>query len=246
MGIEIKGTKEGFSVITDNEYDFLETRTKLLQKFEESKDFFKGTKFIGFIAPNLNKADKIYLKNLLEELYDVKFDEQENHMEESMVKITEYQDCSNIIESESSIEKLKEKLTSFDETIDKIKEITAKKENHISETSPNDDNLKTKFIFENLRSGAEVEYDGNIVIFGDVNPGAKITAKGNIIVLGSFRGVAYAGKENDGCMCFLAALKLLPLQIRIQNLFAVPPQDAKIIENAIVKQIEDQIVIEHF
>ena len=56
--------------------------------------------------------------------------------------------------------------------------------------------------------------------------------------------MAHAGKGNTNC--FLAALKLLPLQIRIGNLFAVPPEDAKILTNAIVKSKDGEIIIETF
>lgn len=244
MGVEIKGNKEGFAVIIDQELNFLETREKLLQKFEESKEFFKGTKFTKFIAPSLNKADTKYLKSLIEEIYEVEFEETEGEGSSAREIPTEIDNLLNLKDAESSIEKFKEKLTSFDETIDKIKEITSKKEN-TKQAEIEDNNLKTKFFFENLRSGSEVSYDGNVVIFGDVNPGAKITAKGSIIVLGSFRGMAHAGKNYEGD-CFLAALRLLPLQIRIKDLFAVPPQDAKIIENALVKIKSNEIVIEHF
>lgn len=244
MGVEIKGNKEGFAVIIDQEHSFLETREKLLQKFEESKEFFKGTKFTKFVAPSLNKADAKYLKSLLEEVYDVKFEESETENNEKTGFSQETDKGSKLKEAENTIERFKEKLTSFDETIDKIKEITAKSE-ALKQVETKDNNLKTKFLFENLRSGSEVSYEGNIVVFGDVNPGAKITAHGNIIILGSFRGMAHAGKGNEGD-CFLAALRLLPLQIRIKDMFAVPPQDAKIIENALVKIKSNEIVIEHF
>lgn len=243
MSVEIKGNKGGFTLIVDSELSFLEAREKLLQKFEESKEFFKGTKFTGFTAPSLNKADIKYLKDLIEEIYDVQFVDESNSNDKAEQKNKE--NAINLKDAESSIEKFKEKLTSFDETIDKIKEITSKKTEAKVEDLLDDNNLKTKFLFENLRSGSEVEYEGNIVIFGDVNPGAKITAKGSIIVLGSFRGMAHAGKGNDES-CFLAALKLLPLQIRIKDLFAVPPQNAEIIENALAKIKSNEIVIEHF
>lgn len=80
----------------------------------------------------------------------------------------------------------------------------------------------TKFVYGTLRSGQEVEYDGNIVIIGDVNPGAILKAKGSIIVLGTLRGVAYAGLGgNLGSV--VAAYNLLPTQLRINDIIVRPP-----------------------
>ena len=56
--------------------------------------------------------------------------------------------------------------------------------------------------------------------------------------------MAHAGKGNTDC--FLAALKLLPLQIRIEDMFAVPPEDATMLTNALVKNRDGEIVIENF
>lgn len=258
MGVEIKGSKEGFSVIIDPQLDFFQAREQLLAKFEESKEFFKGSTFNKLSAPNLRHADVSYLKSLLTEMYGVEFADEDsgawNRQSASSVHDAAESDdtaesavpqSESLTDMEHSFERFREKLTSFDETIDKIKEITAKAEVPIIEEDSGVHDLKTKFLFENLRSGAEVDYDGNVVIFGDVNPGAKVTATGSILVLGSFRGMAHAGRGNPET-AFLAALRLLPLQIRIGDLFAVPPKDANMIENAMVKILNNEIRIEQF
>lgn len=82
----------------------------------------------------------------------------------------------------------------------------------------------TKFVHGTLRSGQEVEFNGNIVIIGDVNPGAFLKAKGNIIVLGSLRGVAHAGIGGN-YDSIVAAYNLLPMQLRIGDIIARPPDD---------------------
>lgn len=80
----------------------------------------------------------------------------------------------------------------------------------------------TKFVYGTLRSGQEVDYDGNIVIIGDVNPGAILKASGSIIVLGTLRGVAHAGLGgNPGSV--VAAYNLLPTQLRINDIIVRPP-----------------------
>lgn len=76
-----------------------------------------------------------------------------------------------------------------------------------------------QFYRGNLRSGQSLELETSIVILGDVHPGASVTSKGNVVVLGSCRGNVYAGAA--GCRdCFVAALVMKPIQIRIADKIA--------------------------
>lgn len=258
MGVEIKGQRDGFYIVIDEKVSFLEAREKLIQRLEESNGFFKGARFFRLDAPGLKNADIKYLKDLLQESYEIQFDlpeevrildEKTNEKNDKRIRKSNYEPINALQGDDISLsaQKLNEKLSSFDETMDKILKITERdtKGEISNDIGLSDDNLKTKFVFENMRSGSEVEYDGNVIIFGDVNPGAKIIAKGSIVIMGNFRGMAHAGKGNDR-ECFIAALKLLPLQIRIQDVFAVPPQDARIIENAMVSVKNGEIQIEQF
>jgi len=84
------------------------------------------------------------------------------------------------------------------------------------------DELDTRdgqFYKGNLRSGQALESDTSIVILGDVNPGASVTSKGNVVVLGSCRGNVYAGASGNRD-CFVAALVMKPVQIRIADKMA--------------------------
>lgn len=90
-----------------------------------------------------------------------------------------------------------------------------------------------------VRSGQLIEFNGNIVIIGDVNPGAQIKAAGSIVVMGTMRGVAHAGsKGNYGA--FVAALNLLPAQIRIGDIITRSPDGlgvrSSVPEMAVVKR----------
>lgn len=82
----------------------------------------------------------------------------------------------------------------------------------------------TKFHHGTLRSGQQVSYQGNIVVFGDVNPGAVVTAYGNIVVFGSLRGIAHAG-ANGNKDATVTAIHLNPTQLRIANLIARAPDE---------------------
>lgn len=55
----------------------------------------------------------------------------------------------------------------------------------------------TKIIRENIRSGRNFYFEGNLVIQGMVSAGAEVLAKGSIQIFGALRGKAIAGIEGD-------------------------------------------------
>ena len=73
---------------------------------------------------------------------------------------------------------------------------------------------KTYFHRGTLRSGAKIEFDGNVVIVGDVNPGTIVKAKGNVIVIGHLNGAVYAGLGGDN-NAFIGAMFFNPIQLTI-------------------------------
>lgn len=115
------------------------------------------------------------------------------------------------------------------------------------EKSIDSDEELTRFVYKTLRSGQEVEYNGNIIVIGDVNPGAMLKASGNIIVLGSLRGVAYAGL-NGNKDAIVAAYHLMPTQLRIGDLIVRAPDgdssSAKVPE--VAKIYNDEVIIEPY
>jgi septum site-determining protein MinC len=54
-----------------------------------------------------------------------------------------------------------------------------------------------KILSENVRSGQQIHFDGDLVIQGMVNAGAEVLATGNIQIMGSLRGKALAGLRGD-------------------------------------------------
>lgn len=71
----------------------------------------------------------------------------------------------------------------------------------------------------NITTGENLEFEKSIVILGDVQPGASVTSHGNVVILGSCRGNVYAGAGGDRS-CFVAALIMKPIQIRIADKMA--------------------------
>ena len=76
-----------------------------------------------------------------------------------------------------------------------------------------------RFYKGTLRSGQVLESETSIVILGDVNPGATVVSKGNVVVLGALKGTIHAGAAGNEC-CFVAALNMMPMQIRIGDCIA--------------------------
>ena len=75
-----------------------------------------------------------------------------------------------------------------------------------------------------VRSGQQIDCDGDLTVIGDVNPGGEVEAAGNIIVLGHLRGVAHAGRDGDlGSVVF--AMRMAPIQVRIAAYVARPGED---------------------
>ncbi|MCE1246475.1 MAG: septum site-determining protein MinC [Firmicutes bacterium] len=76
---------------------------------------------------------------------------------------------------------------------------------------------ETILIKKTIRSGQSIEHHGNLVIYGDVNPGAELKAGGDIIVIGTLRGIAQAGRKDNGDPASITATRFLPTQIRIKD-----------------------------
>ena len=92
----------------------------------------------------------------------------------------------------------------------------------------------------NLRSGQVVEFEKSVIIIGDVNPGASVVSKGNIVVLGALKGTAFAGASGNQ-NCFVVALSMQPMQIRIADSIARAPDkpDTKAIQEPKIAFLEE-------
>ena len=84
----------------------------------------------------------------------------------------------------------------------------------------------TVVVNKTLRGGQEVRTESSVLVLGNVNPGAQIIAGGSIDVRGTCRGTVHAGAFGDQTACIVAD-KLRPIQIRIADLIARPPDNMK-------------------
>lgn len=110
-------------------------------------------------------------------------------------------------------------------------------------------NKPTMLYEKSLRSGQNIDFDGNVVVLGDVNPGAEIIASGHILVMGTLRGLVHAGADGEEGAT-VTALHFAPTQLRIAAHITRPPEDdgvdveKKPAETARI--LNDEVVIEKY
>jgi septum site-determining protein MinC len=109
-----------------------------------------------------------------------------------------------------------------------------------------EDRRRTMTAQKTLRSGMNLRFDGDVLLFGDVNPGAQIIASGNIVVLGAIKGLAHAGAAGDES-AYVMAFDLRPTQIRIAQQIAIPTDRMGDRPTAEIAQVIDgRIVIDSY
>lgn len=165
--ITLKLYKNGMVVYINENATYKEVKEALVKKFEESKNFFKGVKKIGFKGLPLTNDE--YVK-LAEDISDVLNDN---------VEFWENPETPE----QTTEEKVKEAINAK-QILDRAMSVEAEDE-------------YTKFYKKTLRSGQLLESEGNVVIVGDVNPGAEVIAEGNIFVMGTVKGLVHAGKSGN-------------------------------------------------
>ena len=102
-------------------------------------------------------------------------------------------------------------------------------------------NFQTKYV-TNLRSGENIEFDGdiivmtdmksgsqvsatcNVVVMGHISSGARVVASGNVIVMGSVSGFIHAGAHGNK-NAYVVAGNLNPKVLQIAGNIAEAPDD---------------------
>ena len=86
----------------------------------------------------------------------------------------------------------------------------------------------TRFHYGIIRSGTQIDYPGNVIVFGDINPGGVITAGGNVIIFGTLKGKVHAGLDGRFQTPFVICRDMQAIQIGVRNVIAqCPQQDIK-------------------
>ena len=90
-------------------------------------------------------------------------------------------------------------------------------------------NFQTKYV-TNLRSGENIEFDGDIIVMTDMKSGSQVSATGNVIVMGSVSGFIHAGAHGNK-NAYVVAGNLNPKVLQIAGNIAEAPDDENYEEN---------------
>lgn len=97
-------------------------------------------------------------------------------------------------------------------------------------------------INKTIRGGQEVRTESSVLICGNVNPGAQVISGGSVDIRGTCRGMVHAGAFGDET-AFVVADKLMPTQIRIANVIARSPDNAKEVNMAERASIKNGFIV---
>lgn len=214
--IMFKGDKLGLKIIIDKELPFNEVKEVLTKKAIASKGIFGNTSCgITFMGRELSDDETKILVDILtrECALEVNFTVNEMYVKKYMQKESILSDLKKN-EWTSSISSLSNQIPDMKKIEEKVEKMFSENEN------------STIFHKGSLRSGASIKHNGSIVVLGDVNAGAEIIAEGNVLILGNVKGLIQAGCSGNK-RCFVFALNLLPIQLRIGEIIAFLPKEEK-------------------
>lgn len=215
--VVFKGSKDGIVILLDHTADFSTIKTILNKKIIDAKKFFgNSTTCVSFKGRELAELEEIELIEIISKHSDLKI---------SFVNSHDFKQGN--IDDESNIEELvfnPLEISNLNNSALEHKTESTLKLDTIDELFISADQNDTIFHKGSLRSGQAIHHAGSVVIIGDVNPGSEVVAEGNIIVLGNVKGVVHAGCGGN-FDCFVAALNLSPVQLRISEVISYMPKD---------------------
>ncbi len=199
--VVFKGKKDGIVIMLDETADYDELKSMLALKVSDASKFFGGEKMsITFTGRNLTEDEEAELLEIV--------------LKKSNLNV-------------SFVNEKQEPIKSKIEPNEKAVSQQPRFENEMPIPSNfNPLEHMATFYKGSLRSGKSIKFSGSVVVIGDINPGAEIIAEGNIIVLGTINGLVHAGCAGDDS-CFVSALCLSPVQLRIADRATYIPDEIK-------------------
>ena len=202
--VVIKGRKDGLTIALDENVDFKDIKHALKLKLQTARQFYGNEEFsVLFKGRDLSDDEASELKFIISETTDMSVIYIKQSAPAAPRAVQVPRQVRNFEPAESFAGNFKNTELPANTYVEYV----------------------TKFINSSLRSGQSVFQAGSVVVVGDVNPGAEIIAEGNIIVLGKLKGLAHAGCRGDH-RCFVSALKMEPIQIRIAEKIINMPEPA--------------------
>ncbi|MDH7568878.1 MAG: septum site-determining protein MinC [Armatimonadota bacterium] len=197
----IRGTKDGFLVLLDEQADFSEVLGHLRGKLKSAGEFFRGSDMVVDVGER-------------------ELDEEQTALIRQILEVEHHLTLSAIVHDSPARQRSREEEPSTSAP----HQVSGRPEEPHTPRRPPQSQDQTLFVNRTLRNGQSIYHDGSVVIIGDVNPGAEVVATGDIIVLGTFRGVAHAGARGAE-HAMVAALCLAPTQLRIAGYIGRAPDE---------------------
>ncbi|MBI4772433.1 MAG: septum site-determining protein MinC [Chloroflexi bacterium] len=218
--ISIKGIREGL-LVTVPDGDWAVVQPALLQRLDESAEFFQGARVV------LRAGGRSLSAAQLGELRD-QFSERNMHL---WVVLSDSPVALNAALSLGLLTELPGPPPPPD-PVDRPLDTRLSGEEAV-------------LIRRTLRSGNSLSYPGHVVVIGDVNPGAEIIAGGDVVVWGRLRGTAHAGAAGDE-NAVVCALELSPTQLRVAGQIAISPAQGGQSQPEIARIRQGKLVAEHW
>ncbi|MBQ4483213.1 MAG: septum site-determining protein MinC [Lachnospiraceae bacterium] len=208
--VTLKGVKSGMVLRLPEDGNFEELLPGIEDKFKHAAEIF-GSKHVilSIEGRNLSEAEAAMVLKLLAENTKVK--------------------CEGIVLDNKELEEDFQRLLGPDPGHEKELAELKKEREQMMATIENlqaaVDPMNCRVLMGNLRSGANVETQGSLMVIGDVKPGASVTAGGCIFVLGALQGNADAGAFGNRD-AFIFAMEMDPIQLRISDAMAIAADTA--------------------
>lgn len=198
--ITVKGNREGLHIFCEETASWKEIIAEIKERMTgENKSFFEGASVIIELGSRLLSVKEVSLLWQTFERCDIKI---------KCIRTGDKEETKTDSQAEAAIPQPNSKHPQDQEL--SSTEYISQKPVHI--------------VNRNMRSGQNVTFDGNVLVFGDVNPGAEIIATGFIMVMGTLRGIAHAGFAGDD-KAWVMAYRLQPSLLRIANCIARAPEE---------------------
>ncbi len=218
----IKGLKGGPTFLFDDQASFSDVITAVEEELTRANGFFRGSPIVlHFGGRVLRKEEWWQLKDTL-------------HREGLLLRYA-------VARSPTSRDLLYKEGLPVRENLLSPRE---RKKDH--ETAHQGDGAL--YLRRGMRGGQKQVFHGDVLLVGDVNQGAEIIAGGDVVVVGTLRGVVHAGYP-DNRAAAVVALNLMPLQLRIGPLIAIPEDGQNhrgTLRTEVARIFDDEIVIEPY
>jgi septum site-determining protein MinC len=224
-----RGTKDGLELILSDAQEFGILRDKLKEYLKKAENFFQGSDVVMDTGNATLSLDEILeIQNILAHPYGLRL-KKIVHKDAPPEKVPQKREAKKPAPSTGGAPEQSPRPAGASRASQAYADLVA--------------SLPETLLYKGtLRSGQNIDYEGNVVVVGDLNPGAEVRATGDIVVTGTLRGLAHAGA--GGGQGSVVAFRFEPTQIRIGDVIGRPPEgDARSSQKPEVARLKDGMIL---